>query len=602
VENAKRPNPQSPLKELQKETIMQAPKNVHEEAKKHFAAHYGKREHTTICTAIDKHPETGRTIYLFIARLKDQPNERANEAIFDEESRLVEPGHLRKNLFPPKVTAVRPEIIDAVKVKVNPPVNRLRLGECDKFSETITVTIPASSAVAPADIYFLADNTGSMGPAISNVQSGASAMLAALGLSGLQFGVGSYVDFQDAGDPPSGVFRNLQPVTASTSAVQTAIGTWTASGGGDGPEAQLYALDQLAQPSGGSIGWRPGVAHIVVWFGDAPGHEPICKAVTSLGYDITEASVQVKLAANQITVLALSLNDGSGYANGLDDDPTNLLGSINPDYTQCAAPSGTPGQASRIVAATGGIEVTSVDPTTVVSTIIAKLKALLTINNVHLEPVGAIAPFVTSITPASYGPLPADQTNVLKFNVTFNGDVADCSTRDKVLTGAIDVVVDGNVVAAKPTEITVPACKYTYAVKFVCGTQSDCGCACTSVRPGSYATEINILNPKCGPASITKRFVPLVFAGTPTGREPAVAQARATEAITLPSGAATMDDCCRIAELLYGGIPSSPMPLTIGFLEIISNQQLHVTAVYTASDLKGNGLSFSVDTIPFQLT
>ena len=99
-----------------------------------------------------------------------------------------------------------------------------------------------------------------------------------------------------------------------------------------------------------------------------------------------------------------------------------------------------------------------------------------------------------------------------------------------------------------------------------------------------------------------KRVVPLVLSGVATGREPAVAEARATDRIVLPPGAATMDDCCSIAKLLYGGVPSSPMPLTVGFLEIISDEELHVTAVYTASDPKGNGLSFEVATVPFKLT
>jgi len=157
-------------------------------------------------------------------------------------------------------------------------------------------------------------------------------------------------------------------------------------------------------------------------------------------------------------------------------------------------------------------------------------------------------------------------------------------------------VVDGSVVAAKPTRITVPACKYTYAVKFVCGTQADCDCVCGPVRPGIYATEINILNPKCKEAHVVKRFVPLVFAGAVTGREPAVATARVIDKIVLPSGTATMDDCCRIAEMLYGGVPQSSMPLTVGFLEIISDQELHVTVVYTASDPHGHGLNFDVQT------
>ena len=164
------------------------------------------------------------------------------------------------------------------------------------------------------------------------------------------------------------------------------------------------------------------------------------------------------------------------------------------------------------------------------------------------------------------------------------------------------MIADGSVVAAKPTTITVPACKFTYAVKFVCGTQADCDCGCAPVRPGTYATEINILNPKCKEAIIVKRVVPLVFAGAVTGREPAIANARSIEKIVLPSGAATMDDCCRLAELLYGGVPGSTMPPTVGFVEIVSDVELHVTAVYTSSDLQGNGLSFEVETVPGKLT
>ena len=245
---------------------------------------------------------------------------------------------------------------------------------------------------------------------------------------------------------------------------------------------------------------------------------------------------------------------------------------------------------------------TGINASTIVSTIITQLQNLLMINNVHLQPTGAIAPFVTSITPPSYGPLHANVAHTLTFEVTSSGAVEDCATRDRVFTGDIDVVVDGSVVAAKPTRITVPACKFTYAVKFVCGVQTDCGCVCSPVRPGIYATEINIRNPKCREARIVKRFVPLVLAGAVIGREPAVASARATETAFLPSGAATMDDCCRIAQALYGAVPGTAMPLTIGYLEIISDHELHVTALYTASDSEGRGLNVDVVTVPGKLT
>ncbi|MDV7402404.1 hypothetical protein RZS08_63875, partial [Arthrospira platensis SPKY1] len=101
-------------------------------------------------------------------------------------------------------------------------------------------------------------------------------------------------------------------------------------------------------------------------------------------------------------------------------------------------------------------------------------------------------------------------------------------------------------VARKPTRITIPACRYSYSVKFVCGTQQDCECGCTPVRPGVYATEINIHNHKCRDAEVEKWLMPMVLAGAALGREPRVVKRRLGDRIKLPADAATMDDCCRI--------------------------------------------------------
>jgi hypothetical protein len=573
---------------------MPATNEANEAAGRHFQQHFGRREHRIVRTETDRHPADGRPIHRFLAVTLEEPNVPPVEVILDDTGNVVEVGIERGRLFRPHIEPVPPHITSAKAVTVDPATNNLRLGECDTLRETITVTIPPEAAVAPADIYFLADNTASMGGVILAVQGGANAILGPLSSNpGLQFGVGEYQDFENVGDI---AFKNLQPITNNVGAVTAAIGAWVAVGGGDTPEAQLFALDQLA--SSPAIGWRPGVQHIIVWIGDAPGHDPICAAASGIGYDITEASVTAKLISGGYTVLAISVNDGAD-PNGLNGDPT---ASFNSAYAACGAPGGSPGQATRITAATGGIVVAGINASAVVSAIITQLQNLLTINNVHLQPTGAIAPFVTSITPPSYGPLPGNVQHVLPFEVTFSGAVEDCATRDRVFTGDIDVVVDGSVTAQKPTRITVPACKYTYAVKFVCGVQTDCGCACGPVRPGIYATEINILNPKCDEAKIVKRFVPMVFAGAVTGREPAVATARATETMFLPSGAATMDDCCRVSEVLYGAVPGTAMPLTIGYLEIISDKELHVTAVYTASDPEGRGLSMDVVQVTGKLT
>jgi hypothetical protein len=138
---------------------------------------------------------------------------------------------------------------------------------------------------------------------------------------------------------------------------------------------------------------------------------------------------------------------------------------------------------------------------------------------------------------------------------------------------------------------------FSYAVKFVCGVEPECACSCAPVRPGSYATEINIYNHNAKRAVVRKHVVPVVLAGAPAGREPHVASRRAEDRIVLPPYSATMDDCCRITELLLGAPAQGPMPLTIGFLEIVSPVELSVTAVYTASGPNGKGVSIDVQQI-----
>ena len=117
------------------------------------------------------------------------------------------------------------------------------------------------------------------------------------------------------------------------------------------------------------------------------------------------------------------------------------------------------------------------------------------------------------------------------------------------------------------------------------------------MQPGRYATEINIHNYHDAEVELEKKFVPVVLAGAASGREPGVARPRAVDKIILPPHAATMDDCCRMAELLFGAAPSSAIPLTIGFLEITSRKELSVTAVYTATNIASRGVSIDVQQI-----
>ncbi|MGH9722486.1 MAG: hypothetical protein ACRD8O_19930 [Bryobacteraceae bacterium] len=479
-----------------------------------------------------------------------------------------------------------------VPITINPSDNKLELDQGETFTETITVTIPRQPVVAKADIYFLADTTFSMNPILRAVKADAATILTTLNGLGLDFayGVGNYKDFPNSFPP----FEHQLSPTNIAANVTAAINAWTEFGGGDLPEDQLYALHRLAQPPGGSIGWRSGSKRIIVWFGDAAGHDPVCARISGEPADVTEASVTAELVNEKIAVLAISTN-----IPGLDDDPKH--GAF--DYgSTCGAPGGSAGQATRIANATGGRFVTGANPANIAQTIIDLVRGAVTgINNVKLVPTGATTPFVTSISPpGGYGPLAGDKEHKLPFEVTFTG-VVPCKDQAQVFNGTLDVVADGVVVARKRVEITAPACKfevfYSYSVKFVCGVQPECPCACAPVSPGTYATEINIYNHNTSESLIRKRIIPVVLAGAAAGREPRTASLRAEDKLVLPPRSATMDDCCRIAELLLGVSPTSPMLITIGFLEIVSPVELSVTAVYTVTGQNSGSVSIDVEQI-----
>jgi hypothetical protein len=136
--------------------------------------------------------------------------------------------------------------------------------------------------------------------------------------------------------------------------------------------------------------------------------------------------------------------------------------------------------------------------------------------------------------------------------------------------------------------------QYAYSVKFVCGyNRSNVGVSVDgkvegepSVKFGNYATEINLSWPEIYLTDQTnfvfKHIIVLVDQGKPVGREPNVVPAKAyADSVQLRPLSGTMDDCNRIAELLWGAVPT-PYPLTIGYLVITSTHELDVTAVYTA--------------------
>lgn len=215
-------------------------------------------------------------------------------------------------------------------------------------SSTIVKAIATPTIPVKPDIIFLADTTGSMGGAIANVQSKATAVMQQVKAvqPDAQFGVADYKDFLCDAIP----YRLSQRITNNSDAVVAAINTWSADGGCDWPEAQLNALHQLATNSG-DVGWRTNSSRIIAWFGDAPGHDP------SNGVSLNGAISALK-AAN-VRVIAVDVNSLNGCAE-------------------------TCSQASAITTATGGRLIRTGTGTMSVSTAKAStLEATKQTSNVH---------------------------------------------------------------------------------------------------------------------------------------------------------------------------------------------------------------------------
>jgi len=217
--------------------------------------------------------------------------------------------------------AVTAMAVQAQSISPDEVVATIAIGETLSINKTITLGDRATTV----DVFFLIDDTGSMGGIINQAKAGASAIMAALGTdANYQFGVASY-----DGDPREGVLPNTaynlrQGLTTNQALVQTGINSIFAGGGGDGPEAGFYALSRAAA----EVAWRPDAQRIIVWMGDAPSHE-----VT-----VNEAAVITALNDAGITVVAF--NDDRFY--GL-NAPGSGFGV-----------SWTAGQADRVVAAVGG--------------------------------------------------------------------------------------------------------------------------------------------------------------------------------------------------------------------------------------------------------
>jgi hypothetical protein len=293
----------------------------------------------------------------------------------------------------------------------------------------------------PLDVVFLVDTTGSMFDAIDDAQAAADAILTGLTAFGdLMVGVAEYKDFPGPGgfggatDTPFSILTNLSADTGVGGAVRTAINNLDpASGGADTPESNLHALTE----STSQFNWRVGSERVIVWLGDAPGHEAGDVGGGGVIYpgDDTTASTLAALQAAGITVHGISYPLGGG----LDDD----------------------GQATTITDGTGGSlqPGAGLDPDALAQAIIDAVGETISEYSevsLMLGPGADTGGIEVTFSPMSYiGEFDRSVERTFDFDVWFScEDEAECESGTHHFT--IVAKVDGTIVAREIDWITVP--------------------------------------------------------------------------------------------------------------------------------------------------
>jgi hypothetical protein len=153
-------------------------------------------------------------------------------------------------------------------------------------TKTLPYDLNLPPTPTPLDVFFLVDTTGSMGGLITALRLALARIVNDLSLSGIQasFGVGSFKDFPNnpwggPGDKPYELYREIGPVDQQ---LQIALQRLSASGGGDGPEAQFAALYESVHDAAGMKSfldepdypteWRNGALRLAVVATDTSSH------------------------------------------------------------------------------------------------------------------------------------------------------------------------------------------------------------------------------------------------------------------------------------------------------------------------------------------
>ena len=256
-----------------------------------------------------------------------------------------------------------------------------------------------------ADVEIAIDTTGSMETGIADAVSEANTIVAGVQASvpDTDFAVVQFKDYCSAdgttgpgcstpgtpfpGDYPE--YQVVQSMTPTSSLISTALGTLSAAGGGDDPEALNLVFHNSYTPAlSGDIGWRSGTRKFVILISDAQPHGDLatqglgpCVNTTNPDPNGLVTSTELAgMAANERTLLMINETDaGNSTSLGC----YQKLASLAYDGS-AAVDSGGSGLASEIVSLIN--------------------EAFATVDDVHLE-VDSASP---SPTDASWITLPPD--------------------------------------------------------------------------------------------------------------------------------------------------------------------------------------------------
>ncbi|KAJ7832196.1 hypothetical protein B0H13DRAFT_2212902 [Mycena leptocephala] len=211
--------------------------------------------------------------------------------------------------------------------------------------------IPSGAKPVNIDIVFLHDATGSQQPYIETARRYVLDNIPLIENQARRNGgtsryrVVAFRDHKEQGD--AWIVQDSNPFTTDPVVIQTQLAALVASGGGDGPEAQIDALDAVLRSA-----WRSNAKKIVILITDSPPHgigEPGDRIPASHPDALTADRIlnSYKMRDTQLTVVGCTPTINS-YKKAV-EFYTNFATDTGGKYLTLPNPSRDPGPMSRAI-------------------------------------------------------------------------------------------------------------------------------------------------------------------------------------------------------------------------------------------------------------